>query len=110
MVRSQSGLMSLAAWSDSTQPGGRVQPLHYTDIVITTVPMMKRVFNLPFRALQGFADSIFRLMKLLLCCPDYFLISKRVKSVNISIKTPTRGKIFHPVIDGTGLKVFGEGE
>lgn len=66
--------------------------------------MMKRVFNLPLRTLQGFVDSIFKLMELPLCCPDYSLVSKRAKSVNISIKTPTRGEISHLVIDSTGLK------
>lgn len=49
-------------------------------------------------------------MELLLCCPDYSLVSKRAKSVNISIKAPTRGEISHLVIDSTVLKVFGEGE
>lgn len=101
---------AIAAWTDSTQPEGRGRPLHYTDMAITTVLMMKRVFNLPLRALQGFVDSIFKLMELPLCCPDYSLVSKRAKSVNISIKTPTRGEISHLVIDSTGLKVFGEGE
>ena len=72
--------------------------------------MMKRVFNLPLRALQGFVDSIFNMMFLPLRSPDYSLVSKRAKSVSISIKTPTRGEISHRVGDSTGLKVFGEGE
>lgn len=101
---------AIAAWNDSTQPESRGRPLHYTDMAITTVLMMKRVFNLPLRALQGFVVSIFKMMNLPLRCPDYSLISKRAKSVNISIKTATRGEISHLVIDGTGLKVFGEGE
>lgn len=101
---------AIAAWTDNAQPEGRGRPLHYTDMAITTVLMMKRVFNLPLRALQGFVDSIFKLMELPLCCPDYSLVSKRAKSVNISIKTPTRGEISHLVIDSTGLKVLGEGE
>lgn len=71
---------------------------------------MKRVFNLSLRALQGFVDSVFKLMNLSLCCPDYSLVSRRAKSVSISIKTPTRGEISHLVIDSTDLKVFGEGE
>lgn len=49
-------------------------------------------------------------MKLPLHCPDYSLVSRRAKTVNINIKTPTRGEIVHLVIDGTGLKVFGAGE
>lgn len=79
-------------------------------MAITTVLMMKRVFNLSLRALQGFVDSIFKLMGLSLLCPDYSLVSRRAKTVKISIKTPTRGEISHLVIDSTGLKVFGEGE
>lgn len=79
-------------------------------MAITTVLMVKRVFNLSLQALQGFVDSIFKLMALPMRCPDYSLVSKRAKTVNISIKTPTRGEIAHLVIDSTGLKVFGEGE
>ena len=101
---------AIAAGTDSAQPEGRGRPLHYTDMVISTALMMKRVFNLPLRALQGFVDSIFMLMELPLRCPACSLVSKRTKSVNISIKTPARGGISHLVIDATGLKVFGEGE
>ncbi|EJM5006882.1 IS5 family transposase [Salmonella enterica] len=101
---------AIAAWTDSAQPEGRGRPLHYTDMAITTVLMMKRVFTLSLRALQGFVDSIFQLMGVALICPDYSLVSKRAKTVNIRIKTPTRGEIEHLVIDSTGLKVFGEGE
>ncbi|MGG2143153.1 IS5 family transposase [Symbiopectobacterium sp. RP] len=101
---------AIAAWTEknTTERCGRL--LHYSDMAITTVLMMKRVFGLSLRALQGFGDSIFKLIKLSLHCPDYSLLSKRAKTVNISIKTPTRGEISHLVIDGTGLKVFGEGE
>lgn len=101
---------AITAWTDNSTPERRGRPLHYTDMAITTVLMMKRVFNLSLRALQGFVDSIFTLMKLPLRCPDYSLVSRRAQTVSINIKTPTRGEIAHLVIDGTGLKVFGEGE
>ncbi|WP_025246496.1 IS5 family transposase [Candidatus Sodalis pierantonius] len=77
---------AIAAWTESTPPEHRGRPLHYTDMAITTVLMIKRVFNLSLRALQGFVDAIFKLMGL------------------------SRGEISHLVIDGTGLKIFGEGE
>lgn len=80
---------AIASWTDCAKPEGRGRTLHYTYMAITTVLMMKRVFNLPLRALQGFVDSIFTLMALPLRCPDYSLVSKHAKSVNISIKTPT---------------------
>lgn len=53
---------AIAAWTENTAPEHRGRPLHYTDMAITTVLMMKRVFNLSLRPLQGFVDSIFQLM------------------------------------------------
>lgn len=47
-------------------------------------------------------------MKLPLHCPDYSCVSRRVKSVSIPFKNPTRGEIAHLVIDTTGLKAFGK--
>lgn len=71
---------------------------------------VKRVFRLTLQAAQGFIDySIFTLMGVPLYCPDYSCVSKRAKSVNVSVKTPP-GEIAHLVINSTGLKVFGEGE
>ncbi|MEY4475632.1 MAG: hypothetical protein RL248_1399 [Pseudomonadota bacterium] len=101
---------AIAAWTENMAPERRGRPLHYTDIAITTVLMMKRVFNLSLRTLQGFVDSIFKLMGLSMCCPDYSLVNRRAKTVNINIKTPTRGEISHLVIDNTGLKVSDKDE
>ncbi|NIG62991.1 MAG: hypothetical protein G5663_07305 [Serratia symbiotica] len=47
--------------------------------------------SLTFRALQGFVNSIFTLMKVPLNCPDYICLSKRAKSVNVPFKNPTPG-------------------
>ncbi|MFC3395017.1 IS5 family transposase [Brenneria rubrifaciens] len=99
-----------AAWYDAAEPARRGRPLRYSDMAITTALMLKNVFNLALRALQGFIDSVFHLMNVPLRSPDYTSISKRAKSVNVNIRTPTRGEIAHLVIDSTGLKVFGEGE
>lgn len=89
-------------------PCGR--PQRYSDFAITTVLVIKRVFQLTLRAAQGFIDSIFTLMGIPLHCPDYTCVSKRAKSVNVSFKTATRGEIAHLVIGSAGLKVFGEGD
>ena len=43
---------AIAAWTDSAQPEGRSRSLHYTDMAITQV-LMKRVLNLPLRALAS---------------------------------------------------------
>ncbi|MGZ0125351.1 IS5 family transposase [Klebsiella pneumoniae subsp. pneumoniae] len=101
---------AIQAWYESATPSSRGRPQRYSDLAITTVLVIKRVFRLTLRAAQGFIDSIFSLMNVPLRCPDYSCVSRRAKSVNISFKTPTRGEIAHLVIDSTGLKVFGEGE
>ncbi|GKN93397.1 IS5 family transposase [Klebsiella variicola] len=101
---------AILAWYESATPSSRGRPLRYSDLAITTVLMIKRVFRLTLRAAQGFNDSIFALMGVPLRCPDYTGVSKRAKSVNVRFKTPSRGEIAHLVIDSTGLKVFGEGE
>ena len=95
---------AIQAWYDNAKPSSRSHPQHYSDMTI------KRVFRLTLRAVQGFIDSLFKLMKVPLRCPDYTCVSKRTKTVNVRFKTPTRGEIADLVIDSTGLKVFGEGE
>lgn len=47
-------------------PGG---PQHYSDLAITTVLVVKRVFRLTLRAEQGFIDFIFALTAVPLRCP-----------------------------------------
>lgn len=71
---------------------------------------VKRVFSLPLRALQGFIDSLFKLVDTPLVCPHYTCISSRAKQVEVSLKAKTKGEIKHLAIDATSLKVYGEGE
>ena len=101
---------AIQAWYDKPKTSSRGRPQHYSELAISTVLMLKRIFRLMLRAVQGFIDSIFILMKLPLRCPDYSCVSRRAKSVSIPFKSPARGEIAHLVIDSTGLKVFGEGE
>ncbi len=101
---------AIQAWYESAAPSSRGRPQRYSDLAITTVLMIKRLFRLALRAAQGFIDSVFALMDVPLRSPDYTSVSKRAKSVNVSFKTSTRGEIAHLVIDSSGLKVFGEGE
>lgn len=88
----------------------RGKPRLFSDLAITTALMVKRIFSLPLRALQGLIDSVFRLANVPLVCPHYTCISRRAKDVEVNFKTSTRGAIQHLAIDATGLKVYGEGE
>ena len=100
---------AIAEWKLNKQ-GKRGRPRRFSDLAITTALMVKRVFSMPLRTLQGFLDSIFKLANIPLVCPHYTCISRRAKDVEVSFKTKTRGAIQHLAIDATGLKVYGEGE
>ncbi|POD89534.1 IS5 family transposase [Pectobacterium odoriferum] len=101
---------AIQAWYDEPKTSSHDRPQRYSELAISTVLMLKRVFRLTLRATQRFIDSIFTLMNIPLRCPDYSCVSRRAKSVTIPFKNPTRGEIAHLVIDSIGLKVFAEGE
>ncbi|EGU44193.1 hypothetical protein VII00023_08044 [Vibrio ichthyoenteri ATCC 700023] len=100
---------AIAEWKQSKQ-GKRARPRRFSDLAITTALMLKHVFSMPLRALQGFLDSVFKLTNIPLVCPHYTCISRRSKDVEVSFKTKTRGVILHLAIDATSLNVYGEGE
>ncbi|MDK8106059.1 transposase, partial [Klebsiella pneumoniae] len=72
---------AIKSWYDTSPSSARGRPQRYSDLAITTVLVIKRVFRLTLRAAQGFIDSIFALMNVPLRCPDYTSVSKRAKSV-----------------------------
>lgn len=72
--------------------------------------MVKRVFSMLLRALQGFLDSVFKLANIPLVSPHDTCIRRRAKEVEVSFETKTRGIIQHLAIDATGLKVYCEGK
>lgn len=103
---------AIREWKQSKQSkqSKRGRPRRFSDLAITTALMVKRVFSMLLRALQGFLDSVFKLANIPPVCPHYTCISRRAKEVEVSFKTKTRGAIQHLAIDATGLKVYGEGE
>lgn len=97
-------------WFSQCRNGKRGRPQKFSDQAIETALMLKVMFNLPLRAVEGFINSIFRVLGLTLCSPDYSCISRRSQSVEVEYRPPSRGTATHLVIDSTGLKVFGAGE
>ena len=101
---------AVKAWHCHEHHGGRGRRFSCSDVAIETALIVKGIFNLSLRALEGFLNSLFTLMSLSLKSSDYTSISKRAKTVNIKYRNPSRGSIRHVVVDATGQKVFGEGE
>ncbi len=97
-------------WHCQSHHGRRGRGFHYSDTAIETALMVKGLFKLPLRALEGFINSLFQLMAVPLQSPDYNCISKRAKTVDINYRLPSQSPVAHLIIDATGLKVYGEGE
>lgn len=97
-------------WLHPGHHGGRGRDFKFSNFAIETALMLKVLFMLPLRSLEGFINSLFQLMKVPLCSPDYSSISRRAQSVEIKYRPPSKGAVTHLVIDATGLKVFGAGE
>lgn len=94
---------------------GTGTPRLYTDFAIITCHEIRQVYRLPLRQCQGFIDSLFRILNVPLSCPDFSVLSKRLKE--LKIKTPRYKKTDNPengvhaiTVDSTGLKRFGRGE
>lgn len=100
---------AIKLWHCQSHHGRRGRGFHYSDSAIETALMLKGLFKLSLRALEGFINSLFQLMAVPLQSPDYSSISKRAKTIDIKYRLPGQGPVTL-VIDATGLKVYGEGE
>ncbi len=101
----------LKQWDSPARTGNRGRPQEYADPIILCALYVKAIYHLPFRAVEGFLESIIKLLKVDLKIPDYSTLSKRRKGLRICLpqgKRSTEG--LNLVIDSTGLKAFGEGE
>jgi hypothetical protein len=97
-------------WHASEGTGRRGRPRVFTDAAIQAVLTLKVLHQLPLRAAQGMAGSLIRLAGLDWQVPYYSTLSRRQKDLTVTIPYRARGGPLHLVIDGTGLKVLGEGE
>lgn len=80
----------------------------YSDSFIYLALVLRNVYQLPFRALEGFFQEILELQGVHVASPNYTLFCKRMKHISLpklSLKRPQ-----HILIDATGIKVYGEGE
>ena len=82
----------------------------YSDWAIQTLLMLKVVFHLPYRALEGFGRSLMKLIGLDMPVPDHTHMSRRARTLEVQIPRHEKNEPLHVVVDSTGLKVFGEGE
>ena len=96
-------------WLDCECSRRRGRRRIYTDAAIRCSLMLREVYHLPLRATEGLVRSILHLMRVELPSAHYSTLSRRARSLSLSLATSTK-RIKHLVIDSSGLKVYGEGE
>lgn len=101
---------SLDKWLSQDSPARRGRRRIYTDLAIECSLLLREVYHLPLRATQGLVRSVLRLLSLNLPAPDCSTLSRRARSLQLSLAAHATKTISHLVIDSTGLKVYGEGE
>lgn len=98
------------AWTNPSQTGKPGHPFFYSDLAIECALTLKAVYGLALRQTQGFLGSILDLLHVAVESPCYTTFSRRQKTLVVSLPRQAPDKAFHMVVDGTGLKVYGEGE
>jgi len=98
----------LEGWQD-TRPAQRGGQFEYSDLAIEALLALKQVMNLPYRAVQGLAESLFQLLEIDQQIPNDSTLSRRSKKLKVKL-SPSSASPRHIVLDSTGLKVYGEGE
>jgi hypothetical protein len=88
----------------------RGRPRIYSDEAIMSALIIREIYHLPLRALQGFLLSLVSLLRLTIPIPHYSRICRRSANLGTQIKRLSRKRPTDLVFDSTGLKVYGEGE
>jgi hypothetical protein len=98
-------------WYSIERTGKPGRPETYSDDAIRCGLMIRAVFRIALRFLQGFVDSIIRILGLDLVCPHYSVFSRRAKGLHIPVRKLLKpGEKINVIFDSTGVKIFGEGE
>jgi len=107
---------SLTIWFDPEMvwvpppTGKRGRQPQYSDAAIQTCLTMKVLFGMALRQTTGFVESLLRLIGLDWAVPDFSTLSRRQKSLAVSISYRGSKGPLNLLIDSTGIKAEGEGE
>lgn len=88
--------------------GGR--PQEFPPTLIELLLLVKIQYSLTYRALEGFAKSIFERIKRWFKIPNYTTICKRAKEIAAKLPRLSSRRPTVVLVDASGIKVYGEGE
>jgi hypothetical protein len=97
-------------WYNRTLTGKRGTPKTYSDRAIIVCLTIAEVYRLPLRQTEGFLNNLFLQIGLNLTCPNYTVLSRRRKVLEIK-KTIYRYESDDALlVDASGMKITGDGE
>ena len=97
-------------WHSVSRTSEKGRPQIYSDEAILCILLVRTVYHLPLRALQGFLLSVISMLGLGVLVPSYSQICRRAKVLKKALKKLSNRRPHDIVFDSTGLKVYGEGE
>ena len=98
---------AIAAWTPATT-GKRGAQAKYSDLAIEVALTVRLVYGLALRQTEGFLQSISTLLDLGLRIPDNTTLSRRLKDLNVQIRSSVKDRPVDIMIDGTGLRVLSD--
>lgn len=100
---------AIGSWNykGKREQGGKII---YSDSAIMTCLVIRKVYHLKLRQTEGFMKSLVSLLSISLSIPNYSILCRRAKNLNVPITRFDNDDPIHIVVDSTGLKVYGEGE
>ena len=102
---------AIEGWYSTERSRKKGRPQTYSDATIQCGLMIKAVFRIPLRMLQGLIISLIQILGLQLVCPDYSVFCRRAQGLKIPLRRWLKpGEHLNVIFDSTGIKVFGEGE
>ena len=97
-------------WRSQERTKKRGKPKVYSDQAIICALRLGAVYHLPLRAIEGLLASLVALAEVGVPVPSYSTLCRRRKKMSVVLSPPAPTEPLHLVVDGTGLKVFGDGE
>ena len=106
---------TLQNWHCQERTKKRGKPKVYSGQAIACALQLGAVYHLPLRATEGLLASLVALAGADVPVPSYSTLCRRRKEMTVALSPPApteplHSEPLHLVVDGTGLKVFGDGE
>lgn len=101
---------AIETWLEPELSGNKGASKTYSDQAIATIATLKSIFGLAGRQVIGFIESLFKIMNIDLPVPEHSTISRRMGKLEVDLPYQKAHRARHVVVDGTGVKVYGEGE